>query len=101
MGIPEEAGIGHAPQRFAKAASEQMRVGLSPQRINTSAAVLVPTPTLSHREGDVSIVSRVRCRSCVARVNQRSTGAWRGMQKLLRMEAGWAAVEQAQRCAQS
>ena len=28
-GPPEEAGIGHAPQSFAKAASERMRVGLS------------------------------------------------------------------------
>ena len=54
-----------------------MRVGLSPQRINSSAAVLAPTPKLSHREGDVSVVSRVRCRSCVvissARVNQRTS----------------------------
>ena len=53
---PEEAGIGHAPQSFAKAASERMRVGLSPQRINSSAAVLAPTPKLSHREGDVPSV---------------------------------------------
>ena len=37
--IPEEAGIGHAPQSFAQAASERMRVGLSPERINNSAAV--------------------------------------------------------------
>ena len=50
--IPEEAGIGHAPQSFPKAASERMRVGLSPQRINSSAAVLAPTPNRSHREGD-------------------------------------------------
>ena len=72
---PRKPGIGHAPQRFAKAASERIRVELSPPRINSSAAVLAPTPKLSHREGDVSVVSRVRCRSCVvissARVNQR------------------------------
>ena len=34
MVLPDEAGIGHAPQSFAKAASERIRSGLSPKRIN-------------------------------------------------------------------
>ena len=33
MVIPDEAGIGHAPQSFAKAASERIRSGLSPKTI--------------------------------------------------------------------
>ena len=43
-----------------------MRVGSSPQRINSSAAVLAPTPKRSHREGDVSVVSRVRSRAALS-----------------------------------
>ena len=58
--------MGHAPQSLAKAASERIRSGLSPKMINISAAVLAPTPKPSRRVGDVSVVSRARCRSCVA-----------------------------------
>ena len=58
MVIPDEAGIGQAPQSFAKAASERIRSGLSPKRINISAAVWAPTPKPSRRVGDVSVVSR-------------------------------------------
>ena len=47
--IPDEAGMGHAPQSFAKAASERIRSGLSPNRINISAAVWAPTPKLAAR----------------------------------------------------
>ena len=64
--IPDEAGIGHAPQSFAKAASERIRSGLSPKTINSSAAVWAPTPKPSRRVGDVSVVRRVRCWSCIA-----------------------------------
>ena len=32
MVIPDEAGMGQAPQSFAKAASERIRSGLSPNR---------------------------------------------------------------------
>ena len=75
MVIPEEAGTGHAPQSLAKAASERIRSGLSPKIINIAAAVLAPTAKPSRRVGDVSAVSRARCRSCVvlssARVSQR------------------------------
>ena len=39
-----EAGIGQAPQSFAKAASEWMRSGLSPTRMSISAAVPAPMP---------------------------------------------------------
>ena len=67
--------MGHAPQRFAKAASERIRSGLSPKTIKNSAALLAPTPNPARRVGDVSVVSRARCRSCVAissaRANQR------------------------------
>ena len=66
MVIPDEAGIGHAPQSFAKAASERIRSGLSPKTINSSAAVWAPTPKLSRRVGDVSVVRRARCWSCIA-----------------------------------
>ena len=65
MVIPEEAGTGHAPQSLAKAASERIRSGLSPKIINIAAAVLAPTAKPSRRVGDVSAVSRARCRSCV------------------------------------
>ena len=58
MVIPDEAGIGHAPQRVAKAASERIRSGLSPKMINSSAAMWAPTPKPSRRVGDVSIVRR-------------------------------------------
>ncbi len=58
--------MGQAPQSFAKAASERIRSGLSPNRINISAAVWAPTPKLARSVGDVSVVSRSRCRSCVA-----------------------------------
>ena len=58
--------MGHAPQSFAKAASERIRSGLSPKTINSSAAVLAPTPKLARRVGDVSVVRRARWRSCVA-----------------------------------
>ena len=58
MVIPDEAGIGQAPQSFAKAASERIRSGLSPKRINISAAVWAPTPKPSRRVGDVSVVRR-------------------------------------------
>ena len=44
MVIPDEAGIGHVPQSFAKAASERIRSGLSPKMINSSALVWAPTP---------------------------------------------------------
>ena len=67
--------MGHAPQSLAKAASERIRSGLSPKIINIAAAVLAPTAKPSRRVGDVSVVSRARCRSCVvissARVSQR------------------------------
>ena len=43
--------MGHAPQSFAKAASERIRSGLSPKTINSSAAVLAPTPKLARRVG--------------------------------------------------
>ncbi len=50
--------MGQAPQSFAKAASERIRSGLSPNRINISAAVWAPTPKLARSVGDVSVVSR-------------------------------------------
>ena len=73
--------MGHAPQSFAKAASERIRSGLSPKTIKNSAALLAPTPNPARRVGDVSVVSRARCRSCVAissaRANQRRASARR------------------------
>ena len=45
-------GMGHAPQSFAKAASERIRSGLSPKRINIAAAVLGPTPKPARRVGE-------------------------------------------------
>ena len=73
--------MGHAPQSFATAASERIRSGLSPKTIKNSAALLAPTPNPARRVGDVSVVSRARCRSCVAissaRANQRRASARR------------------------
>ena len=40
--------------------------GLSPKKINSSAAVWAPTPKPSRRVGDVSVVRRARCWSCIA-----------------------------------
>ena len=60
MVIPDEAGIGQAPQSVAKAASERIRSGLSPKMINSSAAVWAPTPKPSQRVGDVAVVRRAR-----------------------------------------
>ena len=81
MVLPDEAGMGHAPQSFATAASERIRSGLSPKTIKNSAALLAPTPNPARRVGDVSVVSRARCRSCVAissaRANQRRASARR------------------------
>ena len=37
--IPDEAGVGHPPQSFVKAASERIRSGLSPKASNISATV--------------------------------------------------------------
>ena len=62
--MPDEAGIGQAPQSLAKAASERIRSGLSPKMINIAAAVVAPTAKPSRRVGAVSAVSRSRCRSC-------------------------------------
>ena len=71
--------MGHAPQSLAKAAAERIRSGLSPKIIRIAAAVLAPTAKPSRRVGDVSAVSRARCRSCVvissARVSQRRASA--------------------------
>ena len=53
--------MGHAPQSFAKAASERIRSGLSPKTIKNSAALLAPTPNPARRVGDVPVVSRARC----------------------------------------
>ena len=66
MVIPDEAGIGQAPQSFAKAACERIRSGLSPKMINSSAAVWAPTPQPAQRVGDVAVVRRARCWSCSA-----------------------------------
>ena len=63
--------MGHAPQSFATAASERIRSGLSPKTIKNSAALLAPTPNPARRVGDVSVVSRARCR------NQRRASARR------------------------
>ena len=50
--MPEDAGIGQAPQSLAKAASERIRSGLSPKTISISAAVSAPMPKPSRRVGD-------------------------------------------------
>ena len=65
-GDPRRSGDGTRAQSFAKAASERIRSGLSPKRINIAAAVLGPTPKPARRVGDVVVVSRARCCSCVA-----------------------------------
>ena len=67
--------MGHAPQSFAKAASERIRSGLSPKTNKNSAALLAPTPNPARMVGDVSVVSRARCRSCVAISSARAHAA--------------------------
>jgi hypothetical protein len=41
---PEEAGMGAVPHRWAKAASERNRWGLSPAVTSSWPAVSIPTP---------------------------------------------------------
>ncbi|TPF88163.1 hypothetical protein BW11_07930 [Bifidobacterium sp. UTCIF-38] len=40
--LPLDAGMGHAPQSLANAASSRMRSGLSPATMAIVAAVMVP-----------------------------------------------------------
>ena len=42
--LPDPAGIGATPQRCAQAASERIRLALSPAATNKIAAVSTPTP---------------------------------------------------------
>ena len=55
MVIPDEAGIGQAPQSFAKAASERIRSGLSPKMINSSAAVWAVVATVRDPEAALRV----------------------------------------------
>src|SRR4051812_30546718 len=64
MVLPLEAGTGHVPHSFAKAASERMRSGLSPTRISISAAVPVAMPWAAFRPGAHASVSASSARSC-------------------------------------
>ena len=50
--MPEDAGIGQAPQSLAKAASDWIRWGLSPKTISISAAVSAPMPNPSRSVGE-------------------------------------------------
>ena len=51
---PDDAGIGHAPQSFANAASDRTRWGLSPATIIISAAESEPIPNFSRKVGTAS-----------------------------------------------
>jgi hypothetical protein len=42
--LPEEASSGETPHRWAQAASERRRSGLSPAATSSAAAVSMPTP---------------------------------------------------------
>ena len=55
--------MGHAPQSFAKAASERIRSGLSPKTIKNSAALLAPTPNPARRVGDVWVANYYSARN--------------------------------------
>ena len=64
--LPEDAGIGATPQRWAKADSDLSRSGLSPAVTKSAAAVSGPTPKRAKRSGAKPAtrgVSRVRLRS--------------------------------------
>ena len=58
--LPEDAGIGLAPHRAAKAASECSRSGLSPAAVRKVAAPSGPTPVIAVRAGAARSVSRRR-----------------------------------------
>jgi hypothetical protein len=49
--LPEEAGIGATPHRWANAASDRSRWGLSPAVTSSCAAVHTPTPETSRSAG--------------------------------------------------
>ena len=49
--LPEDAWIGDTPQRWAQAASERSRSGLSPAVMSREAAVSGPTPLRASRSG--------------------------------------------------
>ena len=73
--LPLDAGIGQTPHIFAKAASDLMRSGLSPIRMNISATVIVEMPNDIINAGALSVTMRSSSRSCSAisscSINQR------------------------------
>ena len=55
--------MGPAPQSFAKAASERIRSGLSPNTMRSSAAESAPMPYASRSVGDAWVVRLSRTAS--------------------------------------
>ena len=55
--LPDEAGMGATPHRWAHAASEYRRSGLSPALINRAAAVSGPTPKRASSSGATASTS--------------------------------------------
>src|SRR5215207_8329258 len=61
--LPEEAGTGATPQRWAKDASLLSLSGLSPTATSSEAAVSVPTPRSEARAGTASDTKPAICSS--------------------------------------
>ena len=57
--FPESAGTGDTPHRWAQAASEWSRSGLSPAATKSEAAVSGPTPKRASRSGAVAQEQRL------------------------------------------
>ena len=66
VGHPARRGSGHAPQRFANAASDRTLVGLSPATIIISAAESGTIPNASRSVGAAVIVIVSSASSCVS-----------------------------------
>src|SRR3954471_6509270 len=55
--LPDDAGMGATPHRWAHAASERNRPGLSPAATSRVATVSTPTPCTSSKLGAVAATS--------------------------------------------
>ena len=70
--LPEEASMGLTPHRWAQAASERNRSGLSPAATSKAAALSLPTPYSDNSPGAVSARKRARSLSSSLRSASRA-----------------------------
>src|SRR5680860_1238051 len=60
--LPDDAGIGQTPHSLAKAASERIRLLLSPAATSNSAAISGPIPNAATSWGAAAVVRALRWR---------------------------------------